>query len=104
MKPNMLTYNGYMAECGRRLKQDYEYSSDEIIVRLISLRRLEDQINGTFNTEEAINLPISDSRIAMNLRFMESQLEEWRRDNNNDSMSRSKSRCRLLPAGVNVFP
>ncbi|KAF2649993.1 hypothetical protein K491DRAFT_707826 [Lophiostoma macrostomum CBS 122681] len=89
MKPNMLKYDDYMVYCGSRLQQDREYPSDKAIGRLISLRRLEDQINSTFNTEEATNLPISDSRIAMNLRFMETQLEEWRRDSTSETMSRT---------------
>lgn len=82
MKPNLLKYNDYMAESGRRLRHEREYMSDEFIAPLVALRRIDDQINDTFNTDEAIDLPITDSRIAMNLRFIETQLEEWRRENN----------------------
>lgn len=83
MKPNLLKYTDYMGKCAHNLRYDPEFPSDGIISRLVSLRRIDDQINDTFNTEEASELPVADSRIAMNLRFMENQLEEWRRENNN---------------------
>jgi hypothetical protein len=89
MKPNLLKYNDYMAECGRRLRKDREYASDDLIGRLVTLRRIDDQISETFNSEETIDLPITDSRIAMNLRFIETQLDEWRRDNTTEIFKRS---------------
>lgn len=77
-----------MAECGKRLRDDREYPTDENIGRLISLRRIDDQIHDTFNAEEACELPVTDSRILMNLRFMKNQLEEWRREYTNSYHSR----------------
>ncbi|KAF2469241.1 uncharacterized protein BDR25DRAFT_263691 [Lindgomyces ingoldianus] len=79
-KPNLLKYTDYMAEACRCLRNDAEYSIDEIIGQLISLRRIDDQIHDTFFTEEAAQLPITDSRVLMNLRFVETQIEEWRRE------------------------
>lgn len=109
MKPNLLKYNDYMVECGRRLRQDREYASDDLIGRLISLRRIDDQISETFNSEEALDLPITDSRIAMNLRFVETLLDEWRRDNNTENFKRSKclelfKRLRLTCMQLSIFP
>jgi hypothetical protein len=81
LKPNMLKYSDYMAECERELREEREFPSDESLGRLISLRRLDDQIHELFNSDEVIDLPFTDSRITMNLRFMENQLEDWRRAN-----------------------
>jgi hypothetical protein len=91
MKPNLLKYTDYMEKCARRLKFDHEYISDEIIPGLISLRRIDDQVHDTFHVQEAIELPITDSRVSMNLRFLESQLEEWKRSNYPDSVPRGMS-------------
>ena len=80
-----------MAECGRNLKDEGEYPCDIIISHLISLRRIDDQIHDAFYTEEAIDLPITDSRILLNLRFTENQLDEWRREAYSDEFKSSKS-------------
>ncbi|KAF2867487.1 hypothetical protein BDV95DRAFT_502725 [Massariosphaeria phaeospora] len=78
-KPNLLKYSDYMAECGHNLQSEREYPTDEIIGHLIELRRIEGQIYDTFYNEETLLLPINDSRILLNLRFMETQLDVWRR-------------------------
>lgn len=77
-----------MAECGQNLRQYREYASDEIIEHLVSLRRIDDQIQDTFFSEEAVDLPVTDSRNLMNLRFMETQLDDWRRGNYSDEFQR----------------
>ena len=77
-----------MGTCARRLQFDREYASDELISRLISLRKMDDQIQDSFYAEEALSIPITDSRIAMNLRFMEGQLDEWKRQTNHEGLHR----------------
>ncbi|KAF2274045.1 uncharacterized protein EI97DRAFT_469018 [Westerdykella ornata] len=94
MKPNLLKYTEYMGKCGRNLYVNHEFESDKIIMRLISLRRIDDQIHDSFDVEDAANLPITDSRVSMNLRFIETQLEEWKRDKNEaDCESRVLDLC-----------
>jgi len=79
-KPNLLKYNDYMGESAKGLRDEAEYTSDQIISHLISLRRIDDQIHDAFYSEETLDLPITDSRILMNLRFMETQMQEWKRE------------------------
>lgn len=100
-KPNLLKYNDYMAECGRTLQNDHEYSSDEIIGHLISLRRIDDQIHDAFYSDEALDLPITDSRILMNLRFMETQMEEWKRVPYRDEFRQGKPYIRTCMNSAN---
>jgi hypothetical protein len=90
LKPNLLRYNDYMAECARTLRSTNEFASDSLIGRLISLRRIDDLINETLNGEEVVDLSLADPRISMNMRGLESQLYEWRRENNSDGTERSK--------------
>ncbi|KAF2646519.1 hypothetical protein P280DRAFT_464726 [Massarina eburnea CBS 473.64] len=75
-KPNLLKFTEYMAECGQNLKQGCEFSSDAILGRLVGLRRLDDQIHDSFYSEDTFELPLADTRISMNFRFMENQLDE----------------------------
>jgi hypothetical protein len=79
-KPNLLKYTEYMGQCSRDLRDHRQYSSDVIIGHLLSIRRLDDQIQDCFFTEETAGLDIADPRISMNFRFLESQLEEWKRE------------------------
>ncbi|KAF2732603.1 hypothetical protein EJ04DRAFT_440740 [Polyplosphaeria fusca] len=87
-KPNLLKYTEYMAECWKRLRDDMEYPSDKMIGPLISLRRIDDQIHDAFYTDDALDLSFGDSRIFMNMRFIESQLDDWRSDNTSNKLQR----------------
>lgn len=87
-----------MAEWAQKLKQDLEYESDEIIPHLISLRQIDDQIQDTLFTADAKQLPLSDGRTLMHVRFMETQLDEWKK---NSIGARSQRRmCLLSPTNV----
>jgi hypothetical protein len=77
-KPNLLKYTEYMGQCIKDLRDHRQYSSDVIIGHLLAIRRLDDQIQDCFFTEETAGLDIADPRISMNFRFLESQLEEAR--------------------------
>lgn len=46
----------------------------------MALRRIDDQTHECLYTEETIGLDITDPRISMNLRFLETQLDEWKRE------------------------
>jgi hypothetical protein len=90
MKPNLLKYTEYMGRIGQQLTYEREYESDDAISRLISLRRIDDQIYEYMNGEETADLPITDSRIYMNMRFMETQLEDWKINNTISGMSKGE--------------
>lgn len=93
MRPNLLKYTDYMGKCIAILRHDREYDSDEVIGRLISLRRIDDQIHDTFNAEDSSDLPITDTRISMNLRYLETQLAEWK----NEETMENSNKCVLSP-------
>lgn len=66
-----------------------EYDSDETIIHLISLRQIDDQVQDTLFTGSAIELPITDARTLMHVRFMEAQLDVWKKE----SCSSTSKRC-----------
>lgn len=80
LKPNLLKHSDYMTECCGNLKEAHEFDSDAKVDRLIAIRRIDDQVHAAFYVEDALDLPITDARISMNLRFMSSQLEDWKRE------------------------
>ncbi|KAH7115874.1 hypothetical protein B0J11DRAFT_538676 [Dendryphion nanum] len=110
IKPNLLKHSDYMTECCRNLKESHEFKSDAKIEQLIAIRRIDDQVNAAFYVEDAIDLPITDSRISMNLRFMSSQLEDWKREHHvNDvpqvlELSHSFTEMTLYAVGLRVAP
>lgn len=83
-KPNLLKYTEYMGQCSHDLRTHQQYPSDRIIGHLLVIRRLDDQIQDSFFTEETIGLDMTDPRISMNYRLIESQLEEWKREKFSD--------------------
>ncbi|KAL5376820.1 hypothetical protein DPSP01_010231 [Paraphaeosphaeria sporulosa] len=82
-KPSLLKYTEYMGKCSSNLRDHRQFPSDVIIGHLLALRRLDDQIQDCFFTEETSRLDIADPRILMNFRLLESQLEEWKRERYN---------------------
>ena len=90
MKPNLLKYTDFMGKIGQSLMYDREYESDETLGRLISLRRIDDQIYEFMNGDDTVDLPITDARIHMNMRFMETQLEDWKINNTTSGLSKSE--------------
>ncbi|KAH7378333.1 hypothetical protein BKA66DRAFT_421360 [Pyrenochaeta sp. MPI-SDFR-AT-0127] len=79
-KPNLLRHSSDMTEWAQNLKCHGEYDSDQTICHLISLRQIDDQIQDTLFAGSAAKAPLTDARILMHLRFMEAQLDTWRRD------------------------
>jgi hypothetical protein len=92
-KPNLLKHTSYMAEWAESLKQEREYESDETISHLVSLRQIDDQIQDTLFTADAMQLPLSDGRTLMHVRFMQAQLDSWKRESNDAS----SQRCTYYP-------
>jgi hypothetical protein len=90
-KPNLLKHTSYMTEWAQNLKNEGEYDSDETISHLIYLRHLDDQVQDTLYSDNAINLPLSDARTLMHVRFMESQLDAWKRDSQGAGAQRCQS-------------
>lgn len=87
-KPNLLKHTAYMAEWAQMLKHDREYESDEIIRYLISLRQIDDQIQDTLFAGGAADTPFTDARTLMHMRFMEAQLEIWKKESSNSKFRR----------------
>ncbi|KAJ4355418.1 uncharacterized protein N0V89_003434 [Didymosphaeria variabile] len=83
-RPNLLKYTEYMGQCSKDLQDHRQYPSDAIIGHLLAIRRLDDQIHECFFTEETVALDITDPRISMNFRFLESQLDQWKRERYSD--------------------
>jgi hypothetical protein len=83
-----------MADWAQNLKQEREYDSDETISHLVSLRQIDDQIQDTLFTADAIRLPLSDGRTLMHVRFMEAQLDAWERESHGAASQRCA--CHLL--------
>jgi hypothetical protein len=79
-----------MTEWAQNLRNEREYDSDETISHLITLRQLDDQVQDTLYSDNAINLPLSDARTLMHVRFIESQLDAWKRDSQGAGAQRCK--------------
>ncbi|KAI2486181.1 Fungal-trans domain containing protein [Pyrenophora tritici-repentis] len=79
-KPNILKHTPAMAEWAQALKQDHEYESDEIIQHLTSLRQIDDQIQDALFTADAKRLSLADAGTLMHIRFMETQLDSWKKN------------------------
>jgi hypothetical protein len=89
-KPNLLKHTSYMTEWAHNLRNEGEYDSDETISHLITLRQLDDQIQDTLYSDDAVNLPLSDARTLMHVRFLEGQLDTWKRDSQGAGAQRCK--------------
>jgi hypothetical protein len=57
---------------------------------LVSLRHLDDQIYESLNEDGTEDLPPTNSTLYMNMRFLETQLEDWKVNNSTLGMSKSK--------------
>jgi hypothetical protein len=89
-KPNLLKHTPYMTEWAQNLKHEREYDSDETISHLITLRQLDDQVQDTLYSDSAKELPLSDARTLMHVRFLENQLDTWKRDSQDAGAQRCK--------------
>lgn len=69
-----------MTEWARDLQYEREYDSDESIIYLVSLRQIDDQVQETLFSANSIELSLSDTRTLMHVRFLEGQLDVWKRE------------------------
>jgi hypothetical protein len=76
----LLKHTSYMTEWAQKLRSEREYESDETICHLITLRQLDDQVQDSLFSGSAENLLLSDPRTLMHVRFLETQLDAWKRD------------------------
>ncbi|KAI4932237.1 uncharacterized protein J4E92_004137 [Alternaria infectoria] len=81
-KPNLLKHTSTMTEWAQSLKQDREYETDETISLLIALRQIDDQVQDELFTADTSQLPMSDGRALMHVRFIDVQLDTWKRECN----------------------
>ena len=89
-KPNLLKHNSDMTEWAQELKIEREFDTDETLGHLVSLRQLDDQVQETLFTGAAADAPLTDTRVLMHIRFLETQLEAWKRDSEGTAYQRSK--------------
>lgn len=89
-KPNLLKYAPYMTEWAQELRYEREFGTDEVLGHLISLRQLDDQVQETLFTGAGTDAPLTDTRVLMQVRFLETQLEAWKRDSEGAQYQRSK--------------
>jgi hypothetical protein len=87
-KPSLIPHTEHMTECCRRLKTEREFPSDEFILSLLSIRHLRDQTIEIFGSDAFKDLPVSDQRIVIHLRYLEQQLEECRAQQTDDVYER----------------
>lgn len=80
-----------MTEWAQNLKTVREYVSDETISYLITLRQIDDQVQENLFSTGTKDLPLSDARTLMHVRFLESQLDIWKRD----SQTVGEERCKF---------
>jgi hypothetical protein len=95
-KPNLLKHTSHMTEWAQNLRNEREYDSDETISHLITLRQLDDQVQDTLYCDNAVDLPLSDARTLMHVRFLESQLDAWKRDSQDAGAQRCKCTSAML--------
>lgn len=79
-KPSLLKHTAQMTEWARDLQYEREYDSDESIIYLVSLRQIDDQVQETLFSANSIELSLSDTRTLMHVRFLEGQLDVWKRE------------------------
>lgn len=79
-----------MTEWAQELRRDREFDTDEILEHLVSLRQLDDQVQDTLFTGPAADAPITDARVLMHMRFLETQLDAWKRDSEGAESQRRK--------------
>jgi hypothetical protein len=79
-----------MADWARELKQEREYESDETISHLISLRHIDDDIQSNLFATHTMHLPLTDKLTLMHVRYMQTQLDAWKRE----SSEAGSQRCR----------
>lgn len=77
-----------MNDWARELQHDQEYETDETIGHLVTLRQIDDQVQNTLYSVDAVKLPLNDARTLMHVRLIESQLGSWQANRRNATSQR----------------
>jgi hypothetical protein len=88
-----------MTEWAQDLKRYGEFATDEILEHLVSLRKLDDQVQDTLFTGAAADARLTDARVVMHIQFLRTQLDTWRRDS--EGVKCQRSRCALRFQALN---
>ncbi|KAF2196697.1 hypothetical protein GQ43DRAFT_382687 [Delitschia confertaspora ATCC 74209] len=87
-KPHLMKWLDNMADSSRRLKEEGEYPTDAMFLHLLTIRHIRDEIAENLCANEFRGLPISDPRIAMHIRYMETRLEEYKKQSIEEPVER----------------
>ena len=79
-----------MTEWAQELKEHGEFATDEVLGQLISLRQLDDEVQDTLFNGAGAEARLTDPRVVMHVRFLESRLDAWKRDSEGAACKRSK--------------
>lgn len=92
-----------MSESAQELRKYGEYATDEVLEHLVSLRQLDDQVQDALFTGTAADARLTDARVVMHVRFLETQLDTWKQNTESVQCQRSKLPCALV-ARFNIKP
>lgn len=81
-----------MTEWAQELKCYGEFATDGMLGHLVSLRQLEDQVQETLFTGSGVESLLTDARVVMHVRYLETQLNTWKRE----SEGAECERCKLI--------
>ncbi|KAF3010692.1 hypothetical protein E8E13_005864 [Curvularia kusanoi] len=87
-KPNLLKHNPEMTGWAQELKEYREFATDEVLGHLISLRQLDDEVQDTLFIGAGAEARLTDARVVIHVRFLETRLEAWRRDSEGSACKR----------------
>lgn len=79
-----------MTEWAQELKRHGEFATDEVLAHLVSLRQLDDEVQDTLFTGAGADAALTDARVVMHIRFLETRLDAWKRDSEGVQCQRSK--------------
>lgn len=79
-----------MTRWAQELRDHGEFATDEVLEHLISLRQLDDEVQDTLFTGAGADARLTDARVVMHVRFLETRLEAWKRDSGGAKCKRSE--------------
>lgn len=91
-----------MTEWAQELKRHGEFRTDAVLGHLISLRQLDDQVQDTLFTGAAAEARLNDARVVMHVRFLETQLDTWKRDSEGSECQRSEFVASVSNSGLTL--
>lgn len=83
-----------MTVWAQELKEYGEFTTDGVLAHLISLRQLDDEIQDTLFNGVGADARLTDVRVVMHVRFLETRLDAWKRESEGATCKRSKNHTR----------